>query len=56
MCKNILVDDLLGSQHLLEVLQTSPTFRNSEKMVKSGCFKKSLRWRVPIFLRNEGGI
>ena len=56
MCKNILSADLLGSQHLLEVLQTSLTFKNSEKVVKSGCFKKHLRWRVPIFFRNEGGI
>ena len=56
MCKNILLADLLGSQHLLEVLQTSLTFKNSEKVVKSGCFKKRLRWRVPIFFRNEGGI
>ena len=56
LCKNILLDDLLGSQHLLEILQTSLTFKNSEKVVKSGCFKKSLRWRAPIFFRNEGGI
>ena len=36
--------DLLGSQHLLEVLQrTSLTFKNSEKVVKRGCFKKKLR-------------
>ena len=40
LCKNILLADLLGSQHLLETLQTSLTFKNSEKVVKSGCFEK----------------
>ena len=39
----LLTTDLLGSQYLLEVLQTSLTFKNSEKVLKSGCFKKSLR-------------
>ena len=39
MCKNILLADLLGSQHLLEILQTSITFKNSEKVVKSGVSK-----------------
>ena len=43
LCKNILLADLLGSQHLLETLQTSLTFKNSEKVVKSGCFEKRLR-------------
>ena len=50
LCKNILLANLLGSQHLLEILQTSLTFKNSEKVVKSGCFVKLLRWRAPIFL------
>ena len=44
------------SQHLLEIAQTSFTFKNSEKVVKSGCFKKLFRWSAPIFFRNEGGI
>ena len=56
MCKNILLADLLGSQHLIEILQTSLTFKNSEKVVKSGCFENLLRWRAPIFFRNDGGI
>ena len=56
LCKNILLANLLGSQHLLEILQTSLTFKNSEKVVKSGCFVKLLRWRAPIFFGNEGGI
>ena len=56
LCKNILLANLLGSQHLLEILQTSLTFKNSEKVVKSGCFEKLLRWRAPIFFGNEGGI
>ena len=49
LCENILLADLLESQHLLEMLQTSLTFKNSEKVVKSGCFKKRLRWREPFF-------
>ena len=49
MCKNSFLADLLGSQHLLEILQTSLIFKNSEKVVKSGCFEKLLRWRAPIF-------
>ena len=40
MCKNILLADLLGSQHLLELLQTSRIFKNSEKAVKSEYSKK----------------
>ena len=32
--KNILLADLLGIQHLLEILQTSLTFKNSKKVVK----------------------
>ena len=39
LCKNIFVTDLLGIQHLLEILQTSLIFKNSENVVKSGCFK-----------------
>ena len=56
LCKNIFLANLLGSQHLLEILQISLTFKNSEKVVKSGCFEKHLRWRAPIFPRNDGGI
>ena len=51
----MLLTDLLGSQYLLEVLQTSLTFKNSEKVVKSVCFKKSLRWRVPSFFEMKEG-
>ena len=54
MCKNIFLADLLGSQYLFKTLQTSLTIKNSEYMVKSGCFEKSLRWRPPNFFRNEG--
>ena len=31
LCKHILLGDLLGSQYLLEILQISLTFKNSEK-------------------------
>ena len=49
LCKNIFVTDLLGSQHLFEILQTSHTLKNSENVVKSGCFESLLQWRAPIF-------
>ena len=48
--------DLLGSQYLFEILQTLLNAKNSENGVKSGCFKKFLRWRAPIFFRNQGRI
>ena len=48
--------DLLGSQHLLEILQLSLTFKNSGKIIKSGCSENRLWKRAPIFFRNEGGI
>ena len=52
-----LLADLLGSQHLLEVLQrTSLTFKNSEKVVKRGCFKKNCDRECQFFFRKEGGI
>ena len=53
--KKILAD-LLGRQHLLEILQTSLAFENSKKVAKSGCFEKLFRWRAPSLFRNEGGI
>ena len=48
--------DLLGSQYLFEILQTSLTVKNSENVVKSGCFEKRLQWRAPTLFRNEGGF
>ena len=54
MCKNILLADLLGSQHLLQILQTSLAIKNSEKVVKIECFEKRLRWRAPIFFEIKG--
>ena len=33
-----MLPNLLGSQHLLEILQNSLIFKNSEKLVKSGCY------------------
>ena len=56
LCKNVFVADLLKSQFLFEILQTSLTVKNSENGGKSGCFEKCLRWRAPIFFRNEGRI
>ena len=34
LCKNVLLADLLGSQYLLEILQTSLTFKNLENIEK----------------------
>ena len=56
LSKNIFVPDLIGSQYLFEISQTSLTIKNSDSVVKSRCFEKLLRWRAPIFFRNEGGI
>ena len=56
LCRNICVADLLGSQYLLEVLETSLTVKNSENVVKNGYFEKRLLWRALIIFRNEGGI
>ena len=56
LCKNILLADLLLGQYSLEILQSSLTDKNNENGVKSGCFEKPLRWRAPIFFRNEGRI
>ena len=56
MEKNILLADLLGSQHLSEMSQTSLTFKNSKKEVKNGCFEKHLQWRLTICFRKKGGI
>ena len=33
---------LLGGRFLFEILQTSLTVKNSENVVKSGCFEKRL--------------
>ena len=55
MCKSTLLAELLGSQHLLEVLQTSLTFKNSENVVKGICFGKRLQWRAPIFFEMKEG-
>ena len=50
-----LISDLLGSQYLFEILQTSLTVKNNENGVKSGCFEKLLRWRAPIFSEMKEG-
>ena len=55
LCKNIFVTDLSGSNHLFEILQTSLTFKNSENVVKSGCFEKCLRWAASFFSEMEEG-
>ena len=34
LCKKIFLADLLGSQHLLEILQASHNFKNSENVVR----------------------
>ena len=47
--ENNYLADLLGSQYLLKILQTSLTVKNSENVVKTGCFEKRLRRRAPNF-------
>ena len=49
--KNIFVAGLLGSQYLFEILQTSLAVKNSENVIKSGCFEKCLRCRAPFFFK-----
>ena len=56
LSKNTYVADLLGNYHLFEILQTSLTVKNSENVVKRGCFEKRLRWKAPMLFRNKGGI
>ena len=56
MCRNAFLADLLECEYLIEILQTSLIVENSENVVKSGCLGKILRWRAPIFVRNEGEI
>ena len=56
LCKNISQANLKPSQYLLEILQTSLTGKNSEYLVKSGCFKKFLQWATQIVFWNEGGM
>ena len=41
--------DLLGSQHLFEILQASFNVKSRENVVKSGCFEKRVQWRVHLF-------
>ena len=55
-CVKMVLAELLGSQNLFEISQTSLTVKNSENVVKSGCFKKLLQWRAPISFRNDRGI
>ena len=43
LCKYNVVADLLGIQYFFEILQNSLTVKNSENVVKSGCFKKLLQ-------------
>ena len=51
----VFLDYLLGSQYLFEILQTSLFVKNSESVVKSRCFEKSLRWRAQNFLDMKEG-
>ena len=39
-CVKLFFADLLRIQYLFEILQTSLTVKNSENVVKSGCFGK----------------
>ena len=50
--KKYFLAELLGSQYLLEILQTSPTVKNSENVVT---LRNTFVIRAPIFYENEGG-
>ena len=52
-CAKILLACLLGSQYLLEILEI---IKNSEHVVKNGCFEKYLRRKAPTFFPNESEI
>ena len=54
-CKNIFLADLLGIQHLFEILQTSLTFKYSENVAKSGCFKKRFAMESTLFFEMKDG-
>ena len=54
--KNNLFADLLGSQYIVGILQTSLNVKNSKNVVKSGCSEKRLQWRAAIFFRNKEGV
>ena len=56
LCKNVLLADILESQHLFEILQTSLNVNNCKNVVKSGCFEKTFAKKSANFFRNEGGI
>ena len=43
--------DLLGTQHLFEILQTALTFQNSKKVVKSGVSKNVFAGKRQIFFQ-----
>ena len=39
----IILANFLGSQYLIENIQTSLTVKNSENLVKNGCFEKDFK-------------
>ena len=47
--------NLLGTQYFFEILHASLIVKNSEYMVKSECFEKTLRWKAPIFFKMKEG-
>ena len=51
-CKIIFVADLLGSQYLVEILQTSFIVKDNENVVKS-VFRKTFAMKNAIFFRNK---
>ena len=55
LCKIIFVADLLGSQYLVEILQTSFIVKDNENVVKS-VFRKTFAMKSAIFFRNKWGI
>ena len=43
LVQNGFLNDLLGSQYLFESSQTSVFVKNSDNVVKNGCFEKRMR-------------
>ena len=50
-CAKKFLVDLFGSQYVFEIIHASLTSNNSRNVIKSGCFEKPLRWKVPNFFK-----
>ena len=53
LCKNSFFDNIFRSQYLFEIYHTSLNIKNSENVIKRGCFWKVLRWRAFFLMKEE---